>query len=94
MSGFDNPDINRHPTSVKETQLFDWLTEPKDERPSEFHTTGFTTASGYHHSLERQDHPVRQRSGTSGLTQLLGVVVVVLGLGGAVLYGLVHWLRG
>ena len=87
--------MTKHQAGGKAAPLFDWDTEPKDERPSEFPTTGFTTASGYYHSLsERRDHPVRQRSGISGLTQLLVMVVVVLGLGGALLYGLVHWLRG
>ena len=87
--------MKKHQPTGKESQLFDWHTEPKDERPSEFHSTGFTTASGYYHSLsERRDHPVRRRSGTGGPKSLLMAIALVLLLGGAGLYGLVHWLRG
>ena len=87
--------MKRDRSTFQDTRLFDWDTEPKEERPSEFHSTGFTTASGYYRSLtERRDHPVRRRSGNSGPNLLVVAIAAAILIGGAALYWLAYWLRG
>ncbi|MEW6707921.1 MAG: hypothetical protein AB1430_24000 [Pseudomonadota bacterium] len=71
--------------------VYDWESEPADERPTEFGaSTGFSTYSGYFHttadsSLERRRRAARRyrRKGSGGL--VLGVVVVM-----AVVTGLLY----
>jgi hypothetical protein len=77
--------------AFKETQFFDWNTEPKEERPSEFHTTGFSTASGYYHSLG--DAAVPRRSRSKGHTTWIIGLLAVIAVGMVAVYSLAHWLR-
>ncbi len=81
--------------AFKETQFFEWDSEPKDERPSEFHTTGFSSASGYYHSLSGPERsaPVR-KSQFSGMAILVLVLMAALGTGTAAILWLAQWLRG
>lgn len=76
----------------KDTQVYDWEVEPKDERPSEFapSTTGYTLHSGFYVA------PVvtarRSRRG-GGLTVWL-LTGSVLGAALIGLFGLVRVLKG
>ena len=80
--------------AFKETQFFDWDTEPKEERPSEFHTTGFSTASGYYHSLgDATVAPRPRRSRSNGHAPLIIGLLAVIAVGTVAVYWLAHWLR-
>ena len=80
--------------AFKETQFFDWDTEPKEERPSEFHTTGFSTASGYYHSLgDAAVAPRPRRSRSSGHATLIVGLLAVIAIGTVAVYWLARWLR-
>lgn len=71
--------------------VYDWESEPADERPTEFGaSTGFSTYSGYFHStqdssLERHRRMARRykRKGSGGL--VIGVALVMAAVTG-VLY--------
>lgn len=80
--------------AFKETQFFDWDTEPKEERPSEFHTTGFSTASGYYHSLsDAAAAPRPRRSRSNGRTTLIIGLLAVIAVGTIAVYWLARWLH-
>ena len=71
--------------AFKETSLFDWESEPAEERPSEF---AASTLSPY------APLPPRRRKPPSRLLSVAFVAsIAALGLGGALLVGLVHLLR-
>ena len=81
--------------AFKDTQFFDWDTEPKEERPSEFHSTGFSTASGYYHSLGDATvapRPRRSRSDGGHAPLIIGLLTVIA-VGTVAVYWLAHWLR-
>lgn len=85
--------MNRPSRPYKDTQVYDWDAEPKDERPSEFiPSTGFSSLSGYY--AMPPDARVYRRRGSRGpgLALLGAALVVVLGLVG--LFGLVHLIKG
>ena len=66
----------------KASQVYNWDTEPVDERPSEFmHSTGYAALSGYHSNF---DAPVRasQRGSFSGVIVVLVFAVIVVAIGG------------
>lgn len=84
--------MNRHSRQFKETQVFGWDHEPKDERPSEFvPSTGYSVLSGYYtlpdSAVTRRP---RRRGGFNGV---LVAALLAVGLGSAALIGLVHMLR-
>lgn len=77
----------------KDTQVFDWQTEPKDERPSEFvPSTGFSSLSGYY-AMPPDARVYRRRSGMGAGTLLLAALLVIV-LGATVLLGFMHLIRG
>ena len=81
---------NRRP--FKDTQVFGWDTEPKDERPSEFvPSTGYSALSGYY-AMPDSAQAARRRGG--GMVPLLVVVGLVVGAGVAALLGFLHLVRG
>lgn len=83
--------MRRSAPAFKDTQVFDWDAEPKDERPSEFvPTTGYSSLSGYHTLTEAG--PYRRRP-SRGMP-VLAVAVIVVGLGAAALFGFLHLLKG
>jgi len=65
----------------KESQLYNWDTEPVDERPSEFmHSTGHAALSGYHSAFDVRPRPA-QRGNRFGLASVLAFALVVLAAG-------------
>ena len=86
--------MSRPSRQFKDTQVFDWDMEPKDERPSEFvQSTGYSSLSGYYTMPDSRGRPVRahRRRGINGV--LVGAVIVVA-LGAAALAGFLHMVRG
>ncbi|MEP6873985.1 MAG: hypothetical protein ABI887_06435 [Burkholderiales bacterium] len=74
--------MKRNDFAFKNTEFFEWDSEPKTERPSEFHTTGFSTASGYYHTLSEPSHRTTARE-----PQRRGTVMLILGLMIAIGFG-------
>jgi hypothetical protein len=83
-----------HPAApLKKTQVFDWETEPSDERPSEFvPSTGYSVLSGFHAPAPARESSRRARHG--GINIVLVVVGVIVGLGALALVGFIHLMRG
>ncbi len=83
-----------HPNSpLKKTQVFDWETEPADERPSEFvQSTGYSVLSGFHAAPPTRAS-TRQRS-SGGINMLVVSAGVIIGIGALALVGFIHYMRG
>lgn len=82
--------MSRSNSRYKDTQVFDWESEPHDERPSEFaQSTGYQLHSGFYVAPVTSS---RRRRGGSGLVLWL-MVGGALGLGLAGLLGLVSLVR-
>jgi hypothetical protein len=89
--------MSRHQPSFKSTQIFDYESEPVDERPSEFgRSTGFSNsvmASGYH-SMEEASARVRQRrEHRTGMTKLLFIGASLIGACTVALVELANYVR-
>lgn len=86
--------MSRSSRDFKDTQVYDWDAEPKDERPSEFiPSTGFSSLSGYYAMPPDARVYRRNRRNGGGLTVLLvGLLVIVVGVVG--LLGLIQLLKG
>lgn len=81
--------MKRSPRPFKDTQVYDWSAEPKDERPSEFvPSTGYSTLSGLHGLREAGPYRSRPR----GLP-LLAICAIVIAAGVAALFGFLHLVR-
>jgi len=82
--------MQTRPRAFKETQLFDWETEPKEERPSEFQSTGFSNVSGYSHAVgdARRAMPRGRARRRGSFGTLIVSLLAVIGVG---TIG-VHWL--
>lgn len=88
--------MSRAAKPFKETQIFSWEHEPKDERPSEFvPSTGYSSLSGYYTMPDSGLAPSRRaRRRGIGLNGVLVAAIAAIGLGTAGLIGLLHLLRG
>jgi hypothetical protein len=75
----------------KKPHVYQWDDEPADERPSEFASTSFTAASGYHSSMHGR-HRTRPSSRVGAKTWI-GVAVVLFGLGVWAVQSFAHLLR-
>lgn len=85
--------MSRSNRPFKDSQVYGWDAEPKDERPSEFvPSTGYSALSGYYAMPDGGVRTVRRRS--SGLMPILVVVGLVIGTGVAALLGFLHLVRG
>lgn len=78
---------------IKPTHIYDWDSEPVDERPSEFLSTGYSNLSGFY---PLTDAPPQRRAKTSvfGLKSLLLIALAVIGLGALAIdkvLPLLHW---
>lgn len=83
------------PNDLKATQVFDWETEPKEERPSEFvPSTGFSSLSGYYamppdSSVGRR---YRRPRGGNGVVLWLATALV-LALGAVAMLGFLYYFK-
>lgn len=80
----------------KTTQVFDWDSEPKDERPSEFvPSTGFSSLSGYY-SMPPDARVMRhnRRSGGGGGAVLWLSAGLVIALGAVAMLAFLHYVKG
>jgi hypothetical protein len=83
--------MSRSQRPFKNTQVFDWDSEPKDERPSEFvPSTGYSALSGYYAMPEARAS--RPRRG-GGLNTVLIAGAIIVALGTAALLGFLHMIR-
>lgn len=84
----------RKEPAFKETQIFGWDQEPKEDRPSEFiPSTGYSSLSGYYSMPDSAGVAVRGRR-RGRFNGLIVASLAVVGLGAAGLIGLLHLLRG
>lgn len=86
----------RRPPDFKPTQVFDWATEPADERPTDFgRSTGYSQLSGFGslQEVSGRAHRRHQAQG-AGMAKLMVVTCAVLGLSVSALYAMVQYLRG
>ena len=84
--------MSRTNSRYKDTQVFDWESEPHDERPSEFaQSTGYQLHSGFYVAPVTSSR--RRRDGSGNGLVLWLMVGSVLGLGVAGLLGLVSLVR-
>lgn len=82
--------MKRTPRAFKDTQIYDWDAEPKEERPSGFvPSTGYSTLSGL--SGVRDAGPYRSRP--RGVP-LVVVFAIVIAAGTAALWGFLRLVRG
>jgi hypothetical protein len=90
--------MSRPSRQFKDTQVFGWEHEPKDERPSEFvPSTGYSSLSGYYTMPDSSPLELRRyrpRRKASAFNGVLIAALAAIGLGTAGLIGLLHWLRG
>ncbi len=77
---------------IKPTQIYDWASEPVDERPSEFMSTGYSHLSGFYPQTEA---PLRRRAKSSrfGFKSVLLGVLAVIGMGALAIDKLMPLLR-
>lgn len=86
--------MSRSSRDFKDTQVYDWDAEPKDERPSEFiPSTGFSSLSGYY-AMPPDASVYRRNRRSGGGTGVWLVAALVVALGAVGLLGLVHLLKG
>lgn len=87
--------MTRIKRDFKPTQVFDWESEPRDERPSEFvPSTGYSALSGYHAMPDVEAAPTRRPARAAGSHTAMWMVALIVTLGVAGLFGLGHLLRG
>jgi hypothetical protein len=83
--------MSRSSRNFKDSQVFGWETEPKDERPSEFvPSTGYSALSGYYAMPEPRARRPQRRS---GVLMVLVVGALFVALGSAALLTFLHWIR-
>ena len=84
----------QYPRSFKATQVFDWETEPKDERPTDFgRSTGFSTLSGYLVAPDSTLARRRQQERRRGFAKFIAVGLLILALSVAALWEMARWLK-
>lgn len=77
---------------IKPTQIYSWDSEPVDERPSEFMSTGYSQLSGFYPQAEV---PLRRRARPSlfGFKSVLLIAIGLIGLGAFAIDTLLPLLR-
>ena len=65
---------------IKPTQIYGWDSEPVDERPSEFLSTGYSQVSGFYPLSDAVPRPPASTS-VFGFKSLMVFAVVLLGVG-------------
>lgn len=72
------------------SQRYKWDDETKDDGPSEFATTSFSTTAGAMHSNWSRNRRRRRAARRAGV---LWTMLAAVGASALVLYGVAHWLR-
>lgn len=87
--------MSRHQQAFKSTQVFDWASEPKDERPTDFgSSTGFSALSGYYALPETSTRDRRQRrEHKQGFAKLVVASAFILGLSVFLMYEVIRFLK-
>lgn len=87
--------MSRHQPSFKSTQIFDWDSEPSDERPTDFgRSTGFSALSGYHMVPEPSRlADRRRREFRKGVAKLVVASALILGISIVAMYEMVNLLK-
>lgn len=75
----------------QQSHRYKWDDETKDDTPSEFSTTTYSTAAGAFHSTWSQDQRRYRRSARRA--GLLWAVLAAVSASALVLYAVAHWLR-
>ena len=78
----------------KQSQVFGWDSEPVDERPSEFMSTGYSSLSGYHGLGDARRAERHTSTSRFGLKSMLVFSIAVIGAGGYALTKLAPLLHG
>lgn len=77
----------------KSSQIYTWESEPAEERPSEFMTTGYSQLSGLQ-SLGEPGGPASRSAALFGFKSWLTFAIVLIGLGAYSLAKFAPLLRG
>ena len=86
--------MSRHQPAFKSTQVFDWASEPADERPTDFgRSTGFSVMSDYSALQPAPMSVRRRRQHRAGMAKLAIAAVMTLGMGVGALIMMGHLLR-
>ena len=87
--------MSRHQPAFKSTQIFDWDSEPSDERPTDFgRSTGFSALSGYHMLPEPSRLAERRRREfRKGVAKLVVASAAILGISIVAMYEMVNLLK-
>lgn len=86
----------RNDFDFKNTQVFGWEAEPKDERPSEFvPSTGFSSLSGYYSMPPDASVMRRRRTATrgGGGTVLWLSAALVIALGAVAMLAFLYYVK-
>jgi hypothetical protein len=90
----DTSGMSRHQPEFKSTQIFDWASEPSDERPTDFgRSTGFSTLNGYLVEPPSRAMARRRRDYRAGVAKLLVASAVILGISIVAMYEMARYLR-
>jgi hypothetical protein len=91
----DNRGMSRHQQEFKSTQIFDWASEPADERPTDFaRSTGFSALSGFQNLHEAPTPSMRRRQEhRGGMLKLAASAALILGMSGVGLLVMANMLR-
>ncbi|HEX3141454.1 MAG TPA: hypothetical protein VHQ87_15455 [Rhizobacter sp.] len=85
--------MSRHQPAFKSTQIFDWDSEPANERPSDFaRSTGFSTLNGHVEPPSRAARR-RRREYRNGFARLMVVSALILGLSIVAMFEMVRFLK-
>ena len=76
------------------SQRYKWDDETKDDSPSEFASTTFSTSIGALHDSGWARSRRRRRQRAARRTGLLWAMCAAIGASALFLYGVSHWLRG
>ena len=86
--------MSRHQPAFKSTQIYDWSTEPADERPTDFgRSTGFSTLNGYLVEPPSQARHRQQRHYRTGMAKLLGVSALIFGMAIVAMFEMARFLK-
>jgi hypothetical protein len=87
--------MSRHQPAFKSTQVFDWSSEPSDERPTDFgRSTGYSTLNGYLSEPPSRAAARRRRNYRKGVAKLLVASGLILGASILAMFEMARYLKG